>query len=72
MIRSYLKTVWRNFVRNKLFSFINLIGLSMGIAAVLLIGIYFQNELSYDNFHKNKDSLYRVGFEFFNTGKIFR
>lgn len=69
MIRSYLKTVWRNFVRNKLFSFINLIGLSVGIAAVLLIGIYFQNELSYDNFHKNKDSLYRVGFEFFNTGK---
>jgi putative ABC transport system permease protein len=52
-----------------LFSFINLIGLSVGIAAVLLIGIYFQNELSYDNFHKNSDSLYRVGFEFFNTGK---
>lgn len=69
MIRSYLKTVWRNFERNKLFSFINLIGLSVGIAAVLLIGIYFQNELSYDNFHKNKDSLYRVGFEFFNKGK---
>jgi len=69
MIKSYLKTIWRNFVRNKLFSFINLIGLSVGIAAVLLIGIYFQNELSYDNFHKNSDSLYRVGFEFFNTGK---
>ena len=69
MFKSYLKTAWRNLLRNKLFSFINLIGLSVGIAAVLLIGIYIQNELSYDNFHKNKDSLYRVGFEFFNKGK---
>ena len=69
MLKSYLKTAWRNFIRNKLLSFINLIGLAVGIAAVLLIGIYFQNELSYDNFHKNKDSLYRVGFEFLNSGK---
>lgn len=69
MLKSYFKTAWRNFLKNKLFSAINLIGLSVGIAAVLLIGIYFQNELSYDTFHKNKDSLYRVGFEFFNQGK---
>lgn len=69
MLKSYFKTAWRNFLKNKLFSAINLIGLSVGMAAVLLIGIYFQNELSYDTFHKNKDSLYRVGFEFFNSGK---
>jgi len=69
MLKNYFKTMWRNFSRNKLFSAINIIGLSVGIAAVLLIGIYIQNELSYDNFQKNKDSLYRVGFEFFNSGK---
>ncbi len=69
MLKSYFKTAWRNFLKNKLFSAINLIGLSMGMAAVLLIGIYFQNELSYDTFHKNKDSVYRIGFEFFNQGK---
>jgi len=69
MLKSYIKTAWRNLLRNKLFSAINLISLSVGIASVLLIGIYFQNELNYDTFHKNKDSLYRVGFEFFNQGK---
>ncbi len=69
MFKSYFKTAWRNIVRNKLFSFINLIGLSVGIAAVLLIGIYIQNELSYDSFQKNKDSLFRVGFEYINHGK---
>ena len=69
MFKSYFKTDWRNIVRNKLFSFINLIGLSVGIAAVLLIGIYIQNELSYDSFQKNKDSVFRVGYEFFNKGK---
>jgi putative ABC transport system permease protein len=69
MFKSYLKIAWRNFERNKLFSLINLIGLSVGIAAVLLIGIYIQNELSYDNFHKNKETLFRVGYEFFNKGK---
>jgi len=69
MLKSYFKTAWRNLLRNKLFSAINLLGLSVGIASVLLIGIYFQNELNYDTFHKNKDSLYRVGFEFFNQGK---
>ena len=69
MFENYFKTAWRNVVRNKLFSFINLVGLSVGIAAVLLIGLYFQNELGYDSFQKNKDTIYRVGFEFFNTGR---
>jgi len=69
MFKNYLKIAWRNFIRNKMFSLINLIGLSVGIAAVLLIGIYIQNELSFDNFQKNKDSVFRVGYEFFNKGK---
>ena len=69
MFKSYFKTAWRNFIRNKLFSFINLVGLSVGIAAVLLIGIYIQNELSYDSFQKNKDSVFRVGYEYFDKGK---
>lgn len=69
MLKNYFITTWRNFSRNKLFSGINLIGLCVGISAVLLISIYVQNELSYDSFQNNKNSVYRVGFEFFNAGK---
>ena len=46
--------------RNKVFSAINIIGLSVGMAAALLIGIWVQNEFSYDQFHTNKNSLYKV------------
>jgi len=69
MIRNYFVTAWRNLVRNRLYSVINLVGLSSGIAAVLLIGIYVQYELSYDSFHQNKAWLYRVGFEYFRSDK---
>lgn len=69
MIKNYLRSAWRNLTRNPLLSAINLLGLSIGIAAVLLIGMYIQHELSYDRFQKNRGSLYRVGYEFFNAGR---
>lgn len=60
MIKNYFKTAWRNMARNKTSSFINVSGLSIGIACVLMIVIYIQNELSYDKFHKDADRIFQV------------
>ena len=60
MIKNYFKTAWRNMMRNKTSSFINISGLSIGIACVLMIVIYIQNELSYDKFHKDADRIFQV------------
>ncbi|HEX6169941.1 MAG TPA: ABC transporter permease [Chitinophagaceae bacterium] len=60
MIKNYFKTAWRNMTRNKTSSFINVSGLSIGIACVLMIVIYIQNELSYDKFHKDADRIFQV------------
>ncbi|MDQ2753292.1 MAG: ABC transporter permease [Bacteroidota bacterium] len=60
MFKNYFKTAWRSLLRNKVFSTINLVGLAIGMAAALLIGIWVQNEFSYDQFHTNKNNLYKV------------
>ncbi|WP_205510934.1 ABC transporter permease [Longitalea arenae] len=60
MFSNYLKTAWRSIVRNKAFSFINITGLSVGIAASLLLFIVVQYEMSYDTFQPNYDRIYRV------------
>ena len=60
MIKNYFKTAWRNMLRNKTSSFINVSGLSIGVACVLMIVIYIQNELSYDKFHKDADRIFQV------------
>src|SRR5262245_54487036 len=60
MLKNYLKTAWRSIVRNRAFSLINITGLSIGIAASLLLFIVVQYELSYDTFQPNYDRIYRV------------
>ena len=60
MIRNYLKIAWRNLVRNKVQTFINIAGLSVGLVCSLLILLWVQNELSVDSFYKNSDRLYSV------------
>src|SRR6201996_5193779 len=60
MIKNYLKVAWRNLVRNKAHTFINMAGLSVGLACSLLILLWVQNELNMDAFHKNGKSLYQV------------
>jgi putative ABC transport system permease protein len=60
MIRSYFKIAWRNLWRNKGFSFINVTGLAIGMCGALLIFTWIQNELSFDQFHANKNELYKV------------
>jgi putative ABC transport system permease protein len=60
MIKNYLKVAFRNLFRHKLFSFINIIGLAIGITVFILIMLYVNGELSADKFHKNADRIYRV------------
>jgi putative ABC transport system permease protein len=71
MFKNYLKTAFRNIRKNKLFSFINILGLSLGIATCFIIMLYVQDELSYDGFNKNADNIVRVVFHAnLNGGKI--
>jgi len=60
MFKNYFKTAWRNIVRNKAFSLINITGLSIGMAASLLLFIVVEYEMSYDRFQPNHDRIYRV------------
>jgi putative ABC transport system permease protein len=60
MLTNYLKIAWRNLKKNRIYSFINIFGLTVGLAAFLLIALYIFDELTYDRFHKNAGSIYRV------------
>ena len=62
MIKNYLKTALRIMLRQKGYSAINIAGLSLGIAASLLIILYVADEISYDRFHKDGHRIYRIGF----------
>src|SRR5689334_16848392 len=71
MFQNYLKTAWRNLMKHKTFSFINITGLSIGIAVCFIIMLYVQDELSYDRFNRNADNIVRVVFNaVINGGKI--
>ncbi|WKN43716.1 ABC transporter permease [Tunicatimonas pelagia] len=60
MFKSYLKIAYRNLLKNKIFSLINILGLAIGMAACLLILQYVSFELSYDKFHAKSDRIYRA------------
>ena len=70
MIKNYLKIAWRNLVNNKADSLINIVGLSVGMAACLLILEFVSFELSYDRFNKNAPDIYRVTNDRFQNGKL--
>jgi putative ABC transport system permease protein len=61
MIRSYFKIAFRNLAKHKMFSFINIMGLSAGMTACFLIALYVHFELSYDAFNQKAERIYRVG-----------
>ncbi len=60
MIKNYFKIAWRSLARNRSFSFINISGLSIGLACCMLIFLYAKDELSFDRFHKNGDNIYQL------------
>src|SRR5882757_9464722 len=60
MLRNYFKIAFRNIVRHKAFAAINIAGLAIGMACSIFILLWVQNELSYDKFHKNAGTIYRL------------
>lgn len=60
MRKNYFVIAWRNLRRNKVYSFINITGLSIGLAVCMLIILYNKDEVSYDRFHENAPNIYRV------------
>ncbi len=69
MIVNYLKLVIRNLKRRSLFTFINVTGLAIGLASVLVIISYVKDELSYDQFHNKHDQIYRITLDWLDDGK---
>jgi len=63
MLNNYIKIAWRNLLRHKSNTFINLSGLAVGLACCILIALYAREELSYDRFHENSDSIVTLGVE---------
>ena len=70
MFRNYLKIAWRNILRHKAYSGINIFGLAIGIASCLLILQYVSFELSYENFQVKKDRIFRVQQDRYDNGKL--
>src|SRR6187402_3066431 len=62
MIRNYITIAWRILMRQKLYSAINIFGLTIGVTISLLILLYIADELSYDKFHADGDRIYRINF----------
>ncbi|MBX2842738.1 MAG: ABC transporter permease [Flammeovirgaceae bacterium] len=63
MLKNYLKVALRSLNKNKVYTIINILGLSVGLACCILILLHVQDELSYDKFHKNAGNIYRVALE---------
>lgn len=60
LLNNYFKIAWRNLLRNKVYSSINILGLSLGLACCMLIILYSKDEVSYDRFHDNAQNIYRI------------
>jgi len=71
MFKNYLKTAFRTFGKHKLFTFINIVGLSIGISASLVIFLIVYHDFTFDKFHKDSDRVYRVVSDFSYAGDAF-
>src|ERR1700743_3209032 len=67
MLKTYLKLAYRNLIKQKAYSVINILGLTIGLASSILILLWVQNELSFDKFHQNSGQIYRVVSDFGNA-----
>jgi len=71
LLKNYLKITWRNLKRNKIYSFINVFGLAVGMACCIVIILFVQDELSYDRFHENADRIFRLTITRTTSGQEF-
>lgn len=72
MFRNYLKTTFRNILKHKGYSFINILGLAIGMVVCIFIFLWVRDELSFDRFHQNSDEIYRVVEDQLGITGIFR
>jgi putative ABC transport system permease protein len=70
MFKNYFKITWRNLVKNKTFSVINIGGLAIGIASSLLLLSYVSFQFGYDNFHAKGQNIYRVNLDLYQNNKL--
>ncbi|MDZ7772600.1 MAG: ABC transporter permease [Balneolaceae bacterium] len=70
MLKNYVKIAWRNLVKNRAFTLINALGLSVGLAVCLIIALFVVRELTFDSFHEGADRIYRVVAEETESGDI--
>ena len=60
MLKNYLKVAWRNLVKNRTYSLINITGLAIGLSCFLLISLYVLDEMSFDRYNKQAENIYRI------------
>ena len=71
MFKNYFKTAWRNLIKNKAYSIINILGLATGMAVAILIALWIWDEVTYDKYHANHEQLAQVMTTFIgNDGKM--
>lgn len=71
MFRNFFITAWRNLVRNKINTSLNVTGLAIGVVVCLLIGVWLQRELSFDDFHPNAENIFRITNTFKSESETF-
>lgn len=71
MLKNYLKIAYRNLLKYKFYSLLNILGLAIGLASCLLVTLYVMDEISYDRFHEHADRMYRVRHKFIAGEKEF-
>ena len=71
MFKNFFVTAWRNFARNKVFTLLNVSGLAIGITVCLIIGVWLQRELSFDQFHRDGDKIFRLSNTFKSESESF-
>ena len=60
MLKNYILIAFRNLLKNKVFSLINILGLAFGLTSSILISLWIWDEVSFNKFHQNRDSIYKV------------
>jgi putative ABC transport system permease protein len=71
MIQNFLITAWRSLIKNKVYTFLNVLGVTIGVVVCLLIGVWLQRELSYDDFHPNAEKIFRIANTFKSESETF-
>lgn len=69
MLKNYFKIIYRLFLRNKIYSFINIFGFALGLAAFILILLFVKHEIDYDKFYKDHERIYRVTRSWYDDGE---